>query len=86
MATVDYFRLEYNEQQGLFAHDAFSKRKENQFGWETIAMVMCNDDIQLFIQSVQKIYPQVNTGQGDGFPKANTIRKLYNDFIGISDL
>ncbi len=86
MASTDYYRLEYNEKQGVFRYDSFSKRKENPFGWETIAMVINLDDINKFIESVQENYPQVNTRQGDSFPKADMIRKMFNDFVGISEL
>ncbi len=83
---MDYYRLEYNEKQGEFRYDSFLKRKDNPFGWETIAMVIALDDIKKFIDSVQKTYPQINSGEGEAFPKNDVIRRLFNDFMGISEL
>jgi len=86
MATTDYFRLEYNEKQGTFKYDSFSKRKENLYGWETIAMVIALDDILKFLDEVKKTFPQIDTGGSENYPKADTIRKMFNSFIGISEL
>ncbi len=86
MAALDYYRLEYNEKQGEFKYDAFSKRKENPFGWETIAMVIALDDIHKFIELVQTTYPQINSDQADSYPKTDVIRKMFNSYVGISEL
>jgi hypothetical protein len=86
MPSSDYYRLEYNEKTGYFKYDSYLKRKENIFGWETIAMVINLEDVQAFIESVQKTYPLVNTGQGETFPKTDVIRKIFNSFSGISEL
>ena len=86
MANSDYYRLEYNEKQGKFEYNSFSKRKEKLFGWETIAMVICQADLEKFMEIVKEVYPQISSGQGDPFPKTEVIRKMYNEFIGISDL
>jgi len=86
MITLDYSRLEYNEKIGEFKYDSYTKRKENIYGWETIAMVMALDDIKKFIEKVQKTYPQINSGEGEIFPKTEVIKRMYNDYIGISEL
>lgn len=86
MANTDYYRLEYNEKQGAFKYDSFLKRKENPFGWDTIAMVICLDDVLKFLEVVKRTYPQIDSGEGDNYPKTDTIRKMFNDFTGISEL
>ena len=86
MTAIDYYRLEYNEKQGVFQFDSYSKRKDNQYGWETIAMVISMEDLKKFMSSVIEKYPHVNTGSGNVFPTANEVKKLYNLFIGISVL
>jgi hypothetical protein len=87
MADIDYYRLEYNEKQGVFQFDSYSKRKDEQYGWETIAMVISLDDLKKFVSTVTEKYPTLNSrGKGETFPTANEVKKLYNLFIGISVL
>ena len=86
MTTIDYYRLEYNEKEGLLKYEPFSKRKDNAYGWETIAMVIYLNDLLKLIETVRKTYPEVNSGCGNNFPKTSVIKNIYNDFIGISDL
>jgi hypothetical protein len=86
MTITDYYRLEYNEKQGAFKYDSFSKRKETPYGWDTIAMVISLEDVRKFLESVKITYPQIDSGEGENYPNTNTIRKMFNDYIGISEL
>jgi hypothetical protein len=86
MFTNEYYRLEYNEKLGEFYYDPFAKRKEGRFGWEIISMVISKDQLMQFIDIVVAKYPNVNTGSGNGYPVYSEVMKMFNDFIGISDL
>jgi hypothetical protein len=86
MFTNEYYRLEYNEKLGEFSYESFTKRKEGKFGWEIISMVISKNELQQFIEKVIGKYPSVNSGSGLSYPKYNEVKKMFNDFIGISDL
>ena len=85
MPDIVYYRLEYNEKAGMFEICPFSKYKENIYDWETIAMVVGQEEIDAFIAFVIKEFPQVNSGAGNDFPPAKKIKNMFNVFSGLSE-
>lgn len=86
MADAIYYRLEYNEKSGIFETNPYTKRKDNTYDWETIAMVISQSEIDNFLALVKKDFPQINSGEKTDYPNASTIKNMYNGFSGLSEL
>jgi hypothetical protein len=86
MENIVYYRLEYNEKQGCFRFDPIAVRKDDRYGWETISMVIRPEEINAFIESVLKEFPNINSGKETEYPNAVLIKKRFNAFMGLSEL
>jgi hypothetical protein len=85
MTELVYYRLEYNEKTGMFETLLFSKGKENIYDWETIAMVIGQEEIDTFLSVVTKEFPKINSGATGSYPSAAIIKNMYNVFSGLSE-
>jgi hypothetical protein len=86
MQELVYYRLEYNEKTGAFESIPFSKRKENVFDWETISMVISQQEIDAFFEYLKKNEPQLNSEGASIYPTAISIKNLYSVFQGLSEM
>jgi hypothetical protein len=86
MENIIYYRLEYNEKQGSFRFDPITIRNDERYGWDTISMVIRLEEINAFIESILKEFPNINSGKETEYPKAVLIKKRFSAFTGISEL
>ncbi len=83
---MDYYRLEYNELQGIFRYEPISKRNDERFGWDTISMVINLEDIKSFLEIINQEFPNIKNKVDGNFPTAIEIKNRFSSFSRISEL